>query len=172
MLANSRIVNQTSLPFLLDNHGNGIVRLVTFNSTGRYLYLYDFPTNTYKVTNFTTILNTNQNSFNPVDKHFASIIDLNNDCFADLALLSYKEINDYRLYQIELYEKEKNNNYSLKRVVSLQDENEKQVVEEVIMLTWADVDNSGVVDMVCFYKAYGKVLLKTLINDFTPSEVC
>lgn len=93
MLTNSDIINQTTVPFLLDNQGNGRVRLVSINSTSRYIYLYDFISSSYTIQSFSTVLNTNTTSFNPVDKHFASIIDLNNDCYADLAILSYKEIN-------------------------------------------------------------------------------
>lgn len=59
ILVNSEIDNQSSMPFLLDNQGNGVAKLVTFNSTGRFLYLYDFTTNTYKVNKFSSILDTN-----------------------------------------------------------------------------------------------------------------
>lgn len=37
------------------------------------------------------------------------------------------------------------------------------------MLTWTDIDNSGAIDLVFFYKSNAKLILKTLINDFTPS---
>lgn len=90
LLANSDITNQSAVPFLLDNKGDGQVKLVTFNSTGRYVQSYDFVSNSYTINSFSSVLNTNTTSFNQVDKHFASIIDLNNDCFADLTILSYK----------------------------------------------------------------------------------
>ena len=49
LLANSEISNQSAVPFLIDNQGNGKVRLVIFNSTGRFIYSYDFITNSYNV---------------------------------------------------------------------------------------------------------------------------
>jgi len=89
-----------TVPFLIDNQGNGRVRLVTVNSTGRYIYSYDFITNNFDIKPFNSILNTNNTMFNPIEKHFASIIDLNNDCYADLTILSYKEINQQKIYQL------------------------------------------------------------------------
>lgn len=100
MLPNSEINSMGTVPFLIDNQGNGRVRLVTVNSTGRYIYSYDFITNNFDIKPFNSILNTNNTMFNPIEKHFASIIDLNNDCYADLTILSYKEINQQKIYQL------------------------------------------------------------------------
>ena len=63
---NSEINNMLTVPFLIDNQGNGKVRLVVFNSTGRYIYSYDFITNNFDIKPFTSVLNTNTTTFNPV----------------------------------------------------------------------------------------------------------
>ncbi len=107
------------MPFLLDNEGNGLVKLVVFTTDSRTLYFYDFTSNSYTKTEFNSILNNSLQSFAPVDKHFASIIDLNSDCFADLALISYTETTNVKGYQLELYEKLANNNFNLQRTIKL-----------------------------------------------------
>ena len=85
----------------MDNEGNGILKLMGFTGSDRTLYFYDFTKNSYTKAGFNTTLNSKIDKFSPVDKHFASIIDLNNDCFADLMLVSYQESqNNTKNYQL------------------------------------------------------------------------
>lgn len=113
LLSGSEIGNQQAVPFLLDYQGNGEVKLVVFSGNNRSLYFYNFTSNSYTTKPFSSILNNNVTTFASVNKHFASIIDLNSDCFADLAMVSWIETNNVKFYQLELYQKQANNNYRL-----------------------------------------------------------
>ena len=108
-----------------------------------------------------------------MDLHFASVIDLNNDCFSDLMIVSYQEsqksvnkTTNSKTYQLEVYEKQSNNNYSLARTVKLLDSTSS--IEEIHMVTFSDLDNAGSVDLVFLYKSNGNYYLKALMNSFVP----
>jgi hypothetical protein len=90
LLLGSTIYNQVAVPFLFKN--DIATRIFSFQQQNqRILYQYSFVNNTYFTSNFASLVsNTKNSSFNAVDKHFASIIDLNNDCFADLMIVSLK----------------------------------------------------------------------------------
>lgn len=84
-------------------------------------------------------------------------------------LVSYREDhNGNKNYQLELYQKESNNNYSLSRTINLQDGSETNKIDDILMVTFSDLDNSGSVDLVFLYKSENKYYLKALPNSFVP----
>lgn len=40
------------------------------------------------------------------------------------------------------------------------------------MVTWNDIDNSGSVDLVVFYRREENYFIKAFLNDFVPDDVC
>lgn len=68
--------------------------------------------------------------------------------------------------------KDSNNNYSLSRTVTLQNDSASSVIDEILMVTFLDLDNSGSIDLMFFFKANGKFYYKGLFNPFVPQEVC
>jgi hypothetical protein len=102
-----------------------------------------------------------------VDKHFASTIDLNSDCFADLMIVSYTGINGTKSYQLELYEKQSNNKFLLQRNLNL-NLSSGNGIQKIVMVTWTDLDNSGSVDIVFFYQSNGQFYASAQLNGYVP----
>jgi hypothetical protein len=99
MVANGRIDDQTTVPFLINNQG--AIQIVTIQGDERKFYFYNAKNGNFTVLDFSSILtNYNGEKWNLVDKHFAANIDLNNDCHSDLAIVSYKRVDSTKTYYL------------------------------------------------------------------------
>lgn len=99
---------------------------------------------------------------------------------------------DYKIYYLEIYQKEANNNYMLKLTVDLQDDFAGKIVNRppgvssqtpetratlpiqinLLLVTFADLDNGGSLDLIFYYELGGKYYMKSLLNKFSPSNIC
>ena len=68
---------------------------------------------------------------------------------------------------MEVYEKLINNNFKLRHVYKLGNN-----IQNIITVTYADLDHSGAVDIIFFFKSNNKFFLKALLNSEIPAQIC
>lgn len=112
---------------------------------------------------FSNYLNNPPSGFNQIGKHFASIIDLNSDCFADLILLSQDPNNSDNTI-IETYLKDKNSLYNMQTSFTL-----KKIVT---WMAFTDINGDGSTDFIYTTQEKGANKIYVVFNSNRANDIC
>lgn len=104
------------------------------------------------------MVNGNPSITSPASKHFASMIDINGDCFSDIVLVSGSNNN-----LLEFYTKNQANNFVYSSV---------DLGKSIFWLSFADIDANGATDLLFMTNSQPQFSLYIIHNVNTPSEIC